>query len=117
MVDEQKYLPQFQNLGIKKLSKNKDGVLLVDIPANKISEFVSLSLESMEPGRWNEYVGPTIGFFFKYLDGKTEHIVLGNDNENEIKEKLRIFVPNWPDNQSIKEWLTGVDIYSDIETK
>lgn len=111
MKEEQPYMNRFIDLGVKPIFTNKDGVIVVDIPSEKIQPFVQLYLELMKPARWNEYVGPLTGFYFKLPDGNQKHIILTKDNENEIKENLKIFIPSWDTSVSLWDWLASIDIY------
>ena len=115
MVDELPHLDQFQKLGLEALQKNKDGVLLIDIPISQIDTFVNLSLDLMVPGRWNEYVGPTTGFYFKMPSGEKRHFVLDDSGFNQIVETLKIFLPNWnlKNKDDLWNWLASIDIYAD----
>jgi|GEM_PF-4314340 len=113
MIEELKYLEDFKKLGIIEIRKNNNGVLICNIPLNNIEEFVKLYLKVMNPGRWNEYVGPTTGFYFKMINGETKHIELTDTTELEINKTIQKFIPNWDINQNIWEWLKSIDIYED----
>lgn len=115
MAEELKYLDQFKELDIEEVRTNKDGVLIVNIPPNRIDDFVNLSLELMQPGRWNEYVGPTTGFYFKMPSGEKHHYLLDDNGFEDIKQTLKIFLPNWnlQTKKDLWDWLPTVDIYSD----
>ncbi len=115
MAEELKYLDRFKELDIEEIRTNKDGVLIVNIPLDRIDEFVNLSLELMQPGRWNEYVGPRTGFYFKMPSGEKLHYLLNDDGWVDIKRSLQIFLPNWKieSKEDLWNWLPTVDIYSD----
>lgn len=115
MVEELKYLDRFKELEIMEVGTNKDGVLIVNIPIDRIEDFVNLSLELMQPGRWNEYVGPVTGFYFKMPSGEKLHYILDDQGFENIKKTLRVFLPTWKiDNkEELWNWLSTVDIYSD----
>ena len=115
MVEELKYLDRFRKLSIEEIRNNKDGVLIVNVPSDKIDEFVNLSLELMKPGRWNEYVGPKTGFYFKMPFGEKLHYILDDNSFEDIKRTLQIFLPDWDikSKEDLWIWLSTVDIYSD----
>ncbi len=115
MVEELKFLDQFKGLGIEEVQKNKDGVLVVNIPLDKIDEFVDLSLKLMNPGRWNEYVGPTTGFYFKMPTGEKLHFLIDGNGFNQIVRTLKVFLPSWKltSEEDLWKWLASIDIYSD----
>ncbi len=114
MVDELSHFQEFEKLGITKIGTNKDGVFIVDVPTDKIGGFVNLYTRVMKPGRWNEYVGPKTGFYFKLPDGEIRHLLLkGADGQREINATLREFVSNWDLDTDLWKWLAGIDIYSD----
>lgn len=113
MKEEQSFMSEFEKLGIVKLRKNKDGVVICNIPNENVGNFVDLYLRLMKPGRWNEYVGNQTGFYFKLATGETKHYLLNEENKTKINETLKIFIPNWDIDADLNKWLATVDIYSD----
>lgn len=117
MVEEQKYLDDFLKLGVRPVFTNKDGVIIVDIPLESIDEFVEMYLKVMKVGRWNEYVGPKTGFYFKMLDGTTKHILLNGDSKETINATIKEFIPNWDMKNDLNDlwvWLSTLDIYKEF---
>lgn len=113
MLEEQQYLERFRKLGIEEIFTNKDGVLVVDIPTENIDDFVKLYCKVMRPGRWNEYIGPRSGFYFKMPSGETRHIILNTTNEPLINKTIKEFIPSWKPKHGIWKWLASIDIYAD----
>ena len=113
MVDEQSSLNVFKSLGITEVRTNDDGVLIIDIPPDKAEEFVQLYLKVMKPGRWNEYVGPQTGFYFKMASGEQRHIELTDKTQPKINKTIKEFIPNWDENENLWQWLASIDIYTD----
>lgn len=114
MVEEQKYLDDFLKLGVKAVFTNKDGVIIVDIPLESIDEFVEMYLKVMKSGRWNEYVGPKTGFYFKMPDGTTKHILLNEESKETINATIKEFIPNWDIKNDLWVWLSTLDIYKEF---
>jgi len=114
MVEELSYLDEFGDLGITEIQTNKDGVLIVDVPTDTIDRFVDFYTKVMKPGRWNEYVGPKTGFYFKMPSGEIRHLPLKNGTgQKEINTTLREFVSNWDLDTDLWQWLANTDIYAD----
>ncbi|MDO8487802.1 MAG: hypothetical protein Q7S31_00610 [bacterium] len=114
MLEELPYLDKFRELEIREIETNKDGVLIVDVPTDRVDEFVDLYTQVMKPGRWNEYVGPKTGFLFKMPNGEVRHLLLKNtDDQKEINRSLQEFISDWNPDADLWEWLAGIDIYSD----
>lgn len=115
MVEELVHLDRFKSLGVIELKTNKDGVLIVDIPSDKVDAYVDLYTQLMRPGRWNEYVGPKTGFYFKMPNGDNKHIELTKTSgQKEINSVLRQFISNWDLETDLWKWLASIDIYSDL---
>lgn len=113
MVEELPYLHKFHELGITEIETNENGVLIVDVPMERIDDFVDLYTEVMKPGRWNEYVGPKTGFYFKMPNGEIRHILLNStEGKEKINKTLQEFIPNWDPNTDLWKWLASIDIYS-----
>jgi len=113
MVEEQKAIERFEELDIQKVGFNKDGVLIINIPRDKIASFLNLNEQIMRPRRWNEYVGPTTRFYFKMPSGDFRHFVFNKSNPCSIKEAMQIFIPGW-DPGDIWVWLASLDVYADL---
>ncbi len=112
--EEQKYLDQFNTLGISIDSANSDGSLRVDFPNDKVDEFIKIWSKNVSPGYWGEYVGSKTGFIFKLPDGEFEHIVLtDNDSQTRINKKMQIYIPSWRIDQDLWQWIYSCDIYTE----
>jgi hypothetical protein len=113
MLGEQKHMPEFERLGVAVVGVNSDRVLIVDIPVESVDLFVERYSELMEPGSWNEYVGPKTGFFGKLATGERRHFSLQEDSQREINQFIGEFVPEWSETEDLWEWLSSINIYAD----
>lgn len=112
MVTEQLFMDDFFKLGIKKVNVYKNGAYVVDIPVGQMDNFVKLYCRLMQPGYWNEYLGPKTGFFFKKPSGLVKHFRLTPNNIKNINLTMREFIPNWSLDTDLWDWLANVEIYS-----
>jgi hypothetical protein len=108
---EQKDFDEYKKLGITVDSTNPDGALRVDIPNNRINEFVELWGQLSEPGYWCEYVGPQTGFVFKSPAGEFRHIILSPETEQLISEEMQKFTGKY--NPDMWQWIYQCDIFTD----
>jgi len=108
---EQKNFDEYKKLGIVVNSTNPDGAFRVDIPNDKVNEFVELWSRFSEPGYWCEYVGPQTGFVFKSPDGEFKHIVLTPETERSISVEMKKFTGKY--NPDIWQWIYQCDIFTD----
>ena len=111
MKEEQLYIDEFEKLNITKVKTNADGVLIIDIPNDRVNDFLNLYSKVMKPGRWNEYVGPKTGFYFKSSSGEFKDILLTPISSSEINEELRNYIPTWNADQDLWQWIDSIDIY------
>ena len=112
MKNEQKVLSDYLELGVKVLDVyTVNDALVVEVPIDKVEEFVGLSLSVMQPGFWNEYLGIKTGFFGKFLNGETFHLPLTPENQTKINLTMQQFVSSWKIDTDLWLWLAEVEIY------
>ncbi|MDO8660495.1 MAG: class I tRNA ligase family protein, partial [Candidatus Woesearchaeota archaeon] len=72
-----------KNLNITVVEK-KDEDRLILIPEAKVNDYLALIEKKIDNGFWNEVVGNSIIFVFKFKDGNTKKFILDDKNSEEI---------------------------------
>jgi len=106
---------ELMSLGIKILETTKEGHRRLEIPKEKLNQYIDLVKEKMAAGFWNEIVGENIIFIFKYKDGKIREIELDKETTGEI-EKLGAEFNDEPylGQTSTWKWLAENSTYTDL---
>ena len=111
---EQIHMDRFIDLNILIDSKNSDGSLRVDIPNDKIAEFIKIWGQLIAPGYWCEYVGPKTGFLFKLPSGEFKHIEFTDEySQLQINKMMRNYIPSWELSQDLWQWIYSCDIFTE----
>ena len=78
---------QLKEVGVKIESKNTDGDRTIKVPEEKLSGYIEIVKDSLNPGFWNEIIGAKkIVFIFKFKDGVIREYKLSPNNEKEISK-------------------------------
>ena len=73
------------NLGIQIEETKSDGDRTLNIPDDRLPEYIELVKNRLDNGFWNEIVGDKeIIFIFKFKDGSIKEYKLSQNNEKEI---------------------------------
>lgn len=105
-------------LGIEIIEKTESGSYKLNIPSDSIAKYQKLIQQKLDPGFWNEYIGPEkIVFIFKFKDGEVQKFIYSDKKEAEIAKLCTEFSGDPIEKTSnLLAYLAANDFYHKILT-